>query len=230
MAENMDRAGHTDQTDFTGRDLLLLGATGLVGRQVLTRALVDARVGAVVAPTRRPLPAHPKLSNPIVDYTALPDDAPWWRADAAICTLGTTLRDAGSREAFRQVDFDHVLAAARLARRHGVDRFAYNSSLGADAASGNFYLQVKGEVETALADCGFGSLTIVRPSLIGGERERRRPLEHLGMVLLRALAPLVPRRYRVAEAGDIATALLEGALTAAPGRHVIESEALQPRR
>lgn len=215
---------------MTERGLLLLGATGLVGRQVLARALADGRVAAVVAPTRRPLPMHPKLSNPIVDYAALPEDAPWWRAEAAICTLGTTLRDAGSREAFRRVDFDHALAAARLARRHGVDRFAYNSSLGADATSGNFYLRVKGEVEAALADCGFAALTIVRPSIIGGERERRRPLEHAGMVLLRVFAPLVPRRYRVAEAGDIAAALLEGALTGGPGRHVIESEALQPRR
>src|SRR3954454_8412844 len=96
--------------------LLLVGATGLVGRQVLDLALADARVEAVVAPTRRPLPDQPKLLAPAVDFARLPEDADWWRADATICALGTTMRVAGSKDAFRRVDYDYPLAGARIAR------------------------------------------------------------------------------------------------------------------
>lgn len=207
--------------------LLLCGATGLVGRQVLAQALEDAAIVQVVAPTRRALPAHSRLLNPVVDFDALPADADWWQADAMVCTLGTTIRDAGSQAAFRRVDFDYVLAVAQLARRHGVRAFALVSSLGADPASRNFYLRTKGEVEQAVRALDYPSLTLVRPSLIGGERARRRPAEHLGMHVLQALAPVVPRRYRIAPAARIARELLTAAKAAAPGCKVIESDRLQ---
>lgn len=206
--------------------VLLCGATGLVGREVLRLALLDEAVTRVVAPTRRPLPAHPKLENPVVDFGQLPTQAAWWQADAAICTLGTTLRDAGSPAAFRRVDFDYVLAFARLARAGGAHAFALTSSLGADPASRHLYLRTKGEVEQAVQALDYPSLTVVRPSLIGGERERRRPLEHLGMRVLQAMAWCLPRRYRIAPAERIAQTLLQSALTSAPGCVVISSEAL----
>ncbi len=207
--------------------LLLCGATGLVGREVLRMALQLDSLHEVVALTRRPLPAHPRLLNPVVDFERLPAEAEWWRAEAAICTLGTTLRDAGSQAAFRRVDVDYVLAFARLARAGGARAFALASSLGADAASRNFYLRCKGEAEQAVQALGFPSLTLVRPSLIGGERERRRPLEQAGMRVLQALAPCLPRRYRVVPAARIAHALLRAALTATTGCTVIASEQLQ---
>lgn len=207
--------------------VLLCGATGLVGREVLRIALADPVVTQVVAPTRRPLPAHPGLLNPVVDFEQLPADAAWWRADAAICALGTTRRDAGSAAAFRRVDFDYVLAFARLARAGGARAFALTSSLGADATSRYFYLRTKGEVEQAVQALGYPSLTVVRPSLIGGERERRRALEHLGMRLLQVLAPCVPRRWRIVPAERIARTLLRSVLDAAPGCTVISSEQLQ---
>ena len=112
--------------------LLLAGATGLVGQAVLTQCLCDPRIMQVVAPTRRALPAHPRLLNPIVDFSALPEDAAWWKADAVICTLGTTIRQAGSKEAFRQVDHHYPLALATLAQRHGTPTFALTSAMGAD--------------------------------------------------------------------------------------------------
>ena len=96
--------------------LLLVGSTGLVGRHVLDLALADKRVDAVFAPARRRLSDHRKLLAPIVDFEHLPEDADWWRTDAVICTLGTTMRMAGSKEAFRRVDHDYPLAVARLAR------------------------------------------------------------------------------------------------------------------
>jgi uncharacterized protein YbjT (DUF2867 family) len=204
--------------------LLLAGATGLVGREVLQLALADPRVGRVIAPTRRALSPHAKLANPRVDFAALPEDAPWWEADAVICTLGTTIRKAGSKEAFRRVDHDYPLAVARLAKARGARAFAFTSSIGADPQAGSFYLRVKGDTERALEACGFPSLTLVRPSIIGGERDESRPAERLALVLMNFLRPLVPRRYRVVPADKIALALIEAALAAIPGRHVIESE------
>ena len=210
--------------------LLLVGATGLVGSHALQQSLADTRIARIVAPTRRALPPHPKLVNPIVDFDGLPRDAPWWQVDAVVCAFGTTISQAGSEAAFRKVDFDYVLDVARLARMHGATAFALTSSLGANAMSRNFYLRTKGEIELALKDCGYASLTFVRPSMIGGERDRVRPLEHFGMRTMRALEPLIPRRWRVVPAGRIAHALIEAALAAAPGCMTIESEALQPGR
>jgi uncharacterized protein YbjT (DUF2867 family) len=213
-------------------EVLIVGSTGLVGRAALRRALVDPRIVRVVAPTRRPLPQPmpAKLENPVVDFEELPMDAAWWEVDAVICTLGTTLKQAGSRGAFRRVDFDYVLAAAEAAQRHGAIAFALNSSLGADAASGNFYLRTKGEVEDALRRLGFISLTIVRPSLISGERGQHggsRPMERLSLRLSKLFGPLVPARYRPVSAEAIAAALVEAAVAVQPGMRVIESAALR---
>lgn len=208
--------------------LLIAGATGLVGRHALRFALDDARVSHVVAPTRRPLQPHAKLHNPIVDFDALPADAPWWRVDAVACALGTTLRDAGSREAFRRVDLDYVRAIAAHARAGGARSFALVSSIGAGRAARTFYLRTKGEAEDAVAACGYPSVTVLRPSVIGGTRARTRPAEHLAMRALDALRPLVPRRYRVVPAERIARVLVDGALAASPGHHVVLSEHLAP--
>jgi uncharacterized protein YbjT (DUF2867 family) len=206
--------------------LLLVGATGLVGSHVLKQALSDSRIERVAAPTRKPLPEHEKLESPLVDFDRLPEDAPWWKADAVICTLGTTIKAAGSREAFRRVDHDYPLSVARLSRRHGTLTYVLNSAMGADAASVIFYNRVKGELEQALAGVGFTSLTHVRPGLIGGDRPESRPGEQLAIVAVRALGPLLPRRLRLNPAENIARALLEAAHRADPGVHVVSSDAL----
>lgn len=209
--------------------LLLAGASGLVGRAVLRQALSEPRVSAVVALTRRALPAHAKLLNPLVDFDALPQEAEWWSADAAICALGTTIRDAGSRAAFRKVDHGYPLALARIAHDHGVRTYVLTSASGADPASRIFYSRTKGELEQDLRRVGFDSLTLVRPGLLGGERERRRPLEYAGMKVLGALGPLLPGRYRVVPAEEVAATLLQAALSGQRGIHVIESEAIGVR-
>lgn len=206
--------------------LMLVGATGLVGSAVLRHALADARVDRIVAPSRRALPAHPRLDNPLVDFDRLPGDASWWAVDAVICALGTTIRAAGSQAAFRKVDLEYPLAVARLAQRHGARSFAFNSAVGADPGSRIFYNRVKGEAEQALRACGYASLTIVRPALLGGERAERRTAESISLGLLGALRPLVPPRYRVVPAGQVARRLLDAALAARDGLHIIESEAI----
>ena len=207
--------------------LLLVGSTGLVGSHVLQLALADRRVSAIVAPARRALPAHPKLLAPVVDFDALPAQAAWWRADADICTLGTTMREAGSEAAFRRVDFDYPLAVARLAHQHGTPAYVLNSAIGADAASRFFYNRVKGELEQALAREGFTSLTCVRPGLIGGHRQTFRAGERVAQLAAGLAGPLLPRRWRLNPAERIAQALIEAALQPKPGVHLITSEQLR---
>jgi uncharacterized protein YbjT (DUF2867 family) len=204
--------------------VLLAGASGMVGREVLRQALADPRVGEVVAPTRRPLAADPKLRNPVVDFDDLPAEAAWWEVDAVICALGTTIRAAGSQAAFRKVDHNYPLAVARHALAHGASAFVLTSASGADADSRIFYSRTKGELERSLRALGYGSLCLVRPGLLGGEREPRRPLEHAGMKLLGAIGPLLPRRYRVVPAERVAATLLHRALAAEPGVRIVESE------
>ncbi|WP_409026508.1 NAD-dependent dehydratase [Janthinobacterium sp. SUN098] len=206
--------------------LLLVGATGLVGREVLRLALSDARVSQIVAPVRKPLPAHPKLDAPLVDFDRLPPGAPWWQMDAVICTLGTTMKVAGTRQAFRRVDHDYPLAVARLALAAGTRAYALNSAAGANPGSRIFYNRVKGELERDLEQLGFASLTYVRPGLIGGERDVTRAGEGAALRLLRVLGPVLPRRWRINPAPRIAAALLEAALAAAPGVHIVGSEQL----
>jgi uncharacterized protein YbjT (DUF2867 family) len=205
---------------------MLVGATGLVGGAVLAQAQGDARVSRVVAPTRRPLPPHPKLENPLVDFERLPADAPWWAVDSVICTLGTTIRKAGSQEAFRRIDHDYPLVVARLTRQHSARAFALNSAAGADSGSRFFYNRVKGEIEEAIRQVGFPSLMIVRPALIGGDRDEFRPAEFVALRLLRLADPLLPHRDRIVPHERIAGALLEAAVTATTGEHVVESETI----
>ena len=146
--------------------------------------------------------------------------------DAVVCTLGTTARKAGSQRAFYRVDHDHPLEVAYLAHRHGARAYALNSALGADAASRVFYLRTKGEIERDLQAVGYGSLTLVRPGLIGGARAESRPLERLAVTVSGWVQPLLPPRWRVVPAARIAHHLLQAVLEGHPGVRVLPSEAL----
>jgi uncharacterized protein YbjT (DUF2867 family) len=206
--------------------LLIAGATGLVGRMVLAKALADPRVTHVTAPARSAPSAHPKLTNPVVDYAALPLDAAWWRCDAVICALGTTRAKAGSDAAFVRVDHDYPLAVAQAAKAHGARAFLLVSAMGANAQSALLYNRTKGAVEASIAALEFPSYTIVRPGLIGGDRDEFRAVERASSLLLGALGPVLPRAWRISPAQNIASALVEAAVAAKPGRHVIASDQL----
>ncbi len=210
------------------RDLMIVGASSMVGGRVLGAALQDPRFAKVVAPTRRPLAAHAKLFNPVVDFSHLPEDASWWKVDAVICTLGTTIKAAGSQAAFAAVDRELPIRVARLARQAGATRFALNSSLGS-SHSGNFYLRTKAEAENGIRAIGYPCFTIVRPSLIDAKREQSRPGESLAIVLARLFKLLLPRRYRAVTPDQIARALIDGVLSGIPGERIIESGELHAR-
>lgn len=218
-------AAHTTPTTSLAHPvrLLLLGATGAVGSEVLRMALQNPQVSQVVAPTRRALLAHPKLVNPVTDF-AQPEQALGGLAvDAVVCALGSTIKQAGSQAAFAAIDRDLPIALGRAALRLGARSMALNSSLGA-GASGNFYLRTKHQAEAGLRQLGFASYTVVRPSLINAQRETTRPGEQAGLWVSRLLGPLIPARYRPVAASAIAHTLLQAALAAVPGEHIIESE------
>jgi uncharacterized protein YbjT (DUF2867 family) len=207
--------------------VLHVGATGLVGRLVLARLLQSPRIESVVAPARRALEtAHPRLRNPVVDFDALPEHAGWWAVDAVVCTLGTTIAEAGSKAAFRRVDHDYPLHVATLARRQGATTFALNSAMGANARSSIFYNRVKGELEEALSSLGYPSLVLVRPGLIDGARERPRAGEGRALAVSRLLRPLLPPKWRPSRAERIADALVQAVLDPPAGRSVVEADRL----
>ena len=205
--------------------LLLLGSTGAVGQHVLRQALDNSLIAHVIGPTRRPLPAHIKLENPVVDFNNFADDASWLKADAVICALGTTIKIAGSQDAFAAVDRDLPIRIAGLSRKAGAASFALNSALGA-SPDGNFYQRTKYEAEAGIRAVGYPRFTIVLPSLIDTDRSESRPAEYLGLLFARIFRPLIPYRYRAVKAESIAQALLAGVLQDNPGEYIIESDKL----
>lgn len=202
--------------------VLLAGATGLVGGLALRALLADAGFkGTVVAPVRRAVPIDdPRLLAPVCDFASPAADgqlAAAMRAahavplDAYVCCLGTTLRAAGSREAFIAVDRELVLRLAQLAHGLGARRAVLVSSVGASRQSGNFYLRVKGEVEDALAKIGFARLDILQPGLLIGPRSERRPAEALAQRFAPLADPLLfggLRKYRSLPAELLADAIV----------------------
>lgn len=206
--------------------LLLLGATGLVGDHVLDLVLADPRVSMVTAPTRRPLQKRPGLSAPIVDFDNLPQDPSIWSADAVICALGTTLKTAGSRDRFYKVDHDYPLEIARLAKAHGARTFVLNSAKGADVNSLFFYSRVKGETERDILQLGFDRTVLVRPGLIDGPRQEPRPMEQWAGRVLSMLKPILPSSLKPNPPEAIARAMLDAAVSAAPGVTIVSSQDL----
>lgn len=207
--------------------VLLAGGSGLVGTDVLARLLADARCSEVVALTRRAFAdAHRKLREVVVDFDALSGDENVWQVDAVICALGSTMKQAGSRERFQRVDHAYPLAIARHARRHGARAYALNSAIGADAASRVFYTRTKGMLEDDLRAMDWPSLSIVRPGVIDGTRSESRPGEALMLMTTRVLSPVLPRQWRPSPVARIADALVEAALAPSPGVHVVEAAQL----
>lgn len=208
------------------RTALVAGATGLVGGHLVHQLTSDARYDRVFALTRRALPADLAATGVVevrVDYDRLEERAADLAADHVFCALGTTIRKAGSQEAFRRVDLAYPLAVARVARAAGARHFALVSSAGASPRSRVFYTRTKGEVEEAVREAGYPSGALFRPSMLGGKRAESRPLERLGQVLFRA----VPGRYRLVDAADVARAMIRVAVEERPGWRVVESEEIR---
>lgn len=207
---------------LTPKHILLAGATGLTGELLLDRLLNEPTIERVLAPSRKPLAEHPHLENPVGDpQVFLPQLS--GRVDIAYCCLGTTIKQAGSQEAFRAVDHDMVVAFAKRAREMGARHLIVVSAIDADPKSKVFYNRVKGEMEESLKQQGWPQLTIARPSLLLGERIEPR----LGEQLAGPLSKLIPGKYRGIEACHLARALWRLALEEQDGVRIVESDELR---
>ena len=193
------------------RVVLLAGASGLVGGQLLQLLLNDPGVSCIHALSRKPLSvSNPKLQVHVVDFISLPQLPP---ADEAYLALGTTIKIAGSKEAFRAVDFDANLAVAQAAIRAGVSRIGLVSAGGANARSSMFYTRVKGELEEALRALPLTTLVIARPSLLLDSRSGLGQPVRLGEIIsipiARLLSPVLPGAYKPVRALAVARALAQ---------------------
>jgi uncharacterized protein YbjT (DUF2867 family) len=194
----------------SSKSVLLLGATGLVGGECLKLLATDASFERVVVLTRKPFPA---VSSPRVECYQVNFDDPtsfgtYLNVDTVICALGTTIKKAGSQEAFRKVDYEYPLMFARLALETGARHFLLVSSAGANATSRVFYSRVKGEIEAAISNLGYPALSIFRPSLLLGHRTEFRLGELISQKVLGSISFLMPRSVRPIHASQVAAALV----------------------
>ena len=204
----------------------MAGATGLVGKEIVDRLAADDDVAEVRALVRRPLdrdPRAPRVREIVADFGALDAHPEWFRVDQVVCALGTTIRKAGSREAFRRVDLEYPFALARLAHAQGARQFLLVSAVGADAHSRVFYSRVKGELEEALRSVGYDVLTIARPSVLIGSREELR----VGELVMKRLAYLFPAAWKPVHARQVAAALVRAARAGKPGVEILDNVTLR---
>ena len=211
---------------------VVAGASGLVGRELVRELLASESCERVYALVRSPLaatPTHPKLTQIQADFTRLAEPPAPIAGAHLFCALGTTIKKAGSQDAFRAVDQGAVLAYASWGREHGAERFLAVSSLGADPSSSVFYSRVKGETERDLAKLSFSSLVFFRPSLLLGRSSERRPGEIFAAALMKPAGRLLRgplAKYRPIEASVVARAMVrvsKGALER-PVVRIIESD------
>jgi len=205
--------------------VLITGATGLIGQHLLRLLIADPRVSEIIAPTRRKLPEMNKVTNLVeADLTDVlgPLQTP---LDIVFCCLGTTRREAGSKEAFIHVDYTLVVDTAIAGQRLGAKHLLVVSAHGAGVHSPFFYSRVKGEMENALKKQGWPRLTLIRPSLLLGEREHSRAGESLAAPLFR----LLPGNWRAVAAQDVAAAMLHEAFSLAQREVTIIESAEIPR-
>ncbi len=201
--------------------VLITGATGLVGGILLRMLANDARVDAIAAPTRRPLEPISGVFNPhdpqLTDALAMVTEP----VDTVFCCLGTTRREAGSKEAFIHADYTLVVDTALTGLRLGARHMLVVSALGANARSPFFYNRVKGEMENALMEQEWERLTIARPSMLLGNREKHRVNESLFAPLFR----IMPGNLKSIAAQDVASAMLKAAFSPSSQRVEILSSA-----
>ncbi|AMS27014.1 oxidoreductase [Bacteroidetes bacterium UKL13-3] len=207
---------------------LIVGATGLVGKNCLYQLLETKEYSRVIALVRKPLAIkHHQLEQVIVDFDQLQHYKDKMTADDVFCCLGTTIGVAGSQENFRKVDFDYPLQVAEICLKNGAQQFLLVSAMGANAASSIFYNKVKGEIENAIDKLNYSSLQIFQPSLLLGNRKEVRVGELIGKVVMKGLGFLFIgpiKKYKAIEAETVAKAMVKAALQAKKEKRVFQSD------
>lgn len=206
---------------------MIVGATGLIGGQLLELLLADDRYSKVTALSRKPLSInHFKLDNVVVDFSRLSEYFDRLSADDVFCCLGTTMKQAGSPEAFRKVDFEYPLEIAKITKGLGAKQFLIITALGASKKSSFYYNKVKGEVEEAIGNQGFESYHIFRPSFLQGKRIESRAGEEATKVFFSIFGFLVPKKFKAIDSNKVARAMLMKAKEESRGVFVYESDTL----
>jgi uncharacterized protein YbjT (DUF2867 family) len=196
---------------------VIAGSTGLIGTRLVELLVGAPEYARVIALTRRPDgTASGTLQLRSADFDHLDTVLGDVRGSAStpldvFCCLGTTIKTAGSEDAFRRVDFDYVVSTGRWAHHAAARRFILVSALGADSASRVFYNRVKGDAEQAVRNLGLASVVILRPSLLDGERKEFRRGERLTLTALRPVRELLPRSIRPVRDVDVAATMLAAA-------------------
>jgi uncharacterized protein YbjT (DUF2867 family) len=209
---------------------LLLGATGLVGSECLKRLVTDDYYSRIIVLTRRALAdavGSTKIESHVIDFNRISDYRDLLKASHVFCTLGSTIRKAGSKEQFYKVDFTYVHDIAGLCAEQGTEHFLVVSAMGADARSRIFYSRVKGELEEALQRLPFRGLSVFRPSLILGDRKEYRLKEEISKRVMSVFAFAIPGKYKPVEAADIAKAMLKTAHAGPAGLRIYESDEIR---
>lgn len=207
---------------------LIAGATGLIGKQLLQLLLEDPHYEKIKAISRKTLSVqHPKLENLVTDFDKLSERYAEFKADDIFCCLGTTIKIAKTKEAFRKVDFEYPRELARIGKNQGATQYLLVSALGADKHSSIFYNQVKGEVEDAISHVNFRSVHVFRPSLLLGDRTEQRAGEGAATTFFKILGFLIPLKYKAIDSAKVARAMITLAKTNEPGFFYHESKELQ---
>lgn len=210
---------------------LIIGSTGLIGSQLLQLLLESDHYSQVITFVKRDAGIeHPKLRQHIIDFDKPESYNDLVKGDDFFCTIGTTIKKAGSKEAFRKVDFEYPQQFAKIAIENKVKQFLLISSLGADATSSNFYLKTKGEIEVFLKASNFEKVSILRPSLLLGNRAEFRLGEKIGAFVMKSFSFLFIgnlKKYKPIESKSVAKALFAIAQQNNIGFIVYESDSIQ---
>lgn len=203
----------------------VIGATGLVGKQLVSQLLENEHFGKVRIFVRRDSGlSHPKLEQLIVDFA---DEKTWAKkltGDVLFSALGTTLKQAGSKAKQYEVDFTFNLNFAQKAKANGIENYVLVSSIGANSKSALFYTRIKGELDDTVANLGFENLTILRPSYLSGERDEKRWMEELSLPVVGFVTKLILKKYRPISGETVAKAMINGVLKPHPEKTIWEAD------
>lgn len=213
------------------RNALIAGATGLVGNSLLIQLLADDQYDKILVITRKPLTiTNPKLVQQQPDFENIEALKAGFQVDDVFCALGTTIKTAGSQEAFYKVDFTFVVNLGKWCAANGVQRFLVVSAMGANAKSGIFYNRVKGEMEAAVSKLQIPEVKIFRPSLLMGNRIEKRGGEKIAQVVMGGLGFLFIGpflKYKGIHADVVAGSMIKAAKQELTGFKIYESGEMQ---
>ncbi|MCF7823098.1 MAG: NAD-dependent epimerase/dehydratase family protein [Candidatus Marinimicrobia bacterium] len=208
--------------------ITVIGSTGLIGKQFLESIQPDD-YAEVIAITRRSIPSldeKPFIRQAIHDFTDIEQMRLDLKTDVLVCALGTTIKTAGSQDAFMRVDHDLPLAIARMALEEGCKRMVVISSVGGRVDSSNFYLRVKGLLEDELSALGFEQLHILKPSMLLGDREETRAGESVGKLIIKPLSFIIPWKFKPIHATTVAATIHRSIQSVQAGKHIWEGKPL----